>query len=116
MDGPDNDILKKKRKAQNISEDIKISELMELPEFRYWPRVRNRLAKRVYMMLKLAKEDDDMGVTTLLDFRNYIQEYGWKKKHYSPYTRFPNFGEKSIEYFNNTLKKYGVEPLGPLSK
>jgi len=116
MDEPDKENLKTKRKFQKISEDTYISELMELPEFRYWPRVRNRLSKRVHIMLNHVKNDDDINASTLKEFRNYIQEHGWKRRSCSRYTRFPNFGEKSIKYFNNVLKKYGAEPLGPLSK
>ena len=112
MDGKENGIYKRYETDQDFSLDIEISELLELPEFRLWPnRLKNGRSTRVFTMLHSAKE---MGMETLEDLKDYIEEHGWKRKSYSNTTRFRRFGEKSIEYFNATLKKYGIEPLGPL--
>lgn len=114
MDERDKVIYGLDEKKEEISIDIGISELLELPEFRLWPnRLKNGRSTRVFTMLHSAKE---MGMETLEDLKDYIEEHGWKRKSYSNTTRFRRFGEKSIEYFNATLKKYGIEPIGPLYK
>ena len=114
MHDSDNESFKINGKHQRLFYDIKLSELIKLPEIRYRPvsRAEIRLAKRVKRMLELVM--DEVGMETLKDFRTYIQENGWKRSPKSSYTRFPNIGLKSIEYFNNVLKKYGIEPIGPL--
>lgn len=113
MDETDNEIYNGNKKNQELSIDIGISEFMELPEFRFWPHPKNRRSTRVYRMLYTAKE---MGMQTLKELKEYIEEHGWKRKSYSSTTRFRQFGEESIEYFNTILKKYGIEPLGPMYK
>ncbi len=97
--------------AKKITFDTPISELLELPEINWKTRRRDGKAARVeYFLIETCRR---MGFETLEDLKIYIEENGWGPKYYKT-TWFKNIGVVSVEYFNNILKKYGIEPLGPM--
>jgi len=92
-------------------------ELSELPDFNkrdgMGGRVRNGL-QNIYGCS--CKEYGYRRMKTLRDLKNYVEEYGWLISRNYRTTKLKLIGEKSVHYFNQVLKKYGIEPFEPLIK
>jgi len=103
---------KKKEIVKKINLDMGILEFLNLPEFKGKTRERNQKALRVIGGLYCAYDKD--GIESLWDLKNYVEEKGWLFSRSYKIARFDHMGRESVEYFNKILKKYGLDPFGPL--
>lgn len=103
-----------KETDKNIDLDTGILDFLNLPEFKIETRERNNKATRIFFGLHYAYDKGD--IKSLRDLKRYVEETGWLCSRSYKLARFEEMGEKTVEYFNNTLKKYGLEPFGPLYK
>lgn len=94
--------------------DMGILEFINLPEFKGETRERNQKALRVIGGLYYAYDKE--GIESLRDLKNYVMEKGWLCSRSYKIARFDHMGERTVEYFNKILKKYGLEPFKPLYK
>jgi|GEM_PF-2617500 len=94
-----------------ITLDSSISGVLELPEFYFMTRRRDSKTKRLVYFL--SEQCGQMGFETLRDLKVYVEKNGWPQQSYMG-TRLKDLGADVTEYFNKILKKYGIEPLGPM--
>ena len=64
----------------------------------------------------LSEAHNFFGIKTLRELKNYIEKEGWIRSRAYRLGTFDRMGERSVKYFNDILKKYGIKPFGPLYK
>jgi len=101
-------------KIKKISLGIEIPKVLELPEFNPKERKLKQASGRIRRAL-LNDAYENEGIKTLRDLKKYIEENGWFFSiKYVHLPRFGRMGKKSVEYFNEIMSKYEIEPFGPL--
>ena len=93
---------------KNVDLDMDLWEFSELPDFNKRDGMGGRIRSRLQSIYGIRYEECGYRrMKTLRDLKNYVEKSDWN---------FKLIGEKSVHYFNQLLKKYGIEPFGPLFK
>jgi len=100
--------IKKGEVVNRITLDTDIREFLRLPEFRFDKREDPRASRIEKALIEAYGEQ---GIKTLGDLKIYIDENGWLYSRAIKLARIGHIGIKTIEYFNDVLNKYGLEPL-----
>jgi len=102
----------RRKEIKKISLDMNIFEFLDLPEFRNETREKNQKALKVITGLYYANEK--LGIETLRDLKDYVKKNGWLGSRAYKIAMVGHMGAGTVEYFNKTLKKYGLDPFEPL--
>jgi|GEM_PF-5942600 len=102
-------------RRKELSLSTSIPEFLEISELNYEPGVKKVEKASIKKGLREAKES--LGIETLEDLKKYVEENGWSYRFkYICRSRFWGLGKKSVEYFNQIMAKYGIEPFAPYIK